>query len=458
MGDRVSSAAYRADGGDVRRRQTVLPLESAIVLRSWLTATAALVAAVPWYTLHLFPVLTIGSAKINVLDIGVAGAVCLALPAVVAGVRAGRPVLLCVCAFVGYMIIPFVHGLGAPQSAFFAIRESRALLFYLLALVFAAGNLRPADYRVFARAYVGGCLLAVVAVFAHVRWMLPIPGYPDVTWSAVSLYSAGSAGLVYVEWTVLVVAFFLSMVGALTTSGRVSLLGWTLAMLAIAWYVFATAERFIQVLVILTAAIPLWTPMFRGIRLRRVAAAAAVLTVIVGVGVSAVAGPYWILHPARTSLSRWSNLLKDDSLSFRLREAVAGFPRFAQHPVTGLGLGSLILLEDPHNPGHPWPYASSGYVFLLYKTGLVGLALYLTMAGLAITGALRHPSIFVFREPWPAGLIGFIGLALLLILNVLYPSVDTPEGAIAFSLFYGMIASQPSRSRSAEARGAVPDR
>ncbi len=438
----MRSATYRVEAEVPYRSHATLRASYAVLLRAWLTATIALGAMVPWYTLSLFPVLTIGSAKVNALDVAVAGAVCLALPAILGGVRAGAPALLWLSAFVGYMVIPFVQGLGTSQAAFFAIRESRALAFYALAAVFATGGFRPVDYRRFAIAYVGGCLVAVVAVFAHVRWSVPIPGYPNVTWSAVSLSSTGAAGVVYLEWTVLVVAFPLSMIGALTSPRRALVIGWTLAALLLTWYVFATSERFILVLLIATAATTVSIPMFRGIRLRRVAVVAVVLAVIVGAGITAVAGPYWIVHPAKTSLWRWSNVLVDDSFGFRFQEVVEGFPRFAQHPISGLGLGSLIRLHDPYNPGHTWPYASSGYVFLLYKTGLVGLALYLGMTAFAFATALRHPSTLTVPETWPVGLVGVIGLGLLLALNFLYPSVDVPEGAIAYSLFYGMIVSR----------------
>jgi len=413
-----------------------------VLLRAWIVATVIITAMVPWYTLRLFPVFTVGSAKVNVLDVAVAGAIVLALPAIVVRLRAGASDMVWVCAFVGSMLIPFLHGLATPQSAFYAIRESRALAFYALALVFVAGGFRPIDYRLFAAMFVVGSCVAIVAVFAHVRWLLPIPGYPNVSWSAVSYNSVGAAGVVYLEWTVVVVAFLLSMIGALTSSRAPALVGWTAAALLIVWYASAMSERFVQALILVTAATTVAMSMSRGVRLRRMAIAAAVLGLIIGLGGTFLAGPYWISHAARASLWRWSNILTDDSLAFRYREVLEAFPRFVHHPIFGLGLGSLILAQDPYNPGHPWPYASSGYAFLLFKTGLVGLVLYLTMAGFAVSTALRYRSRHAIPEAWPAGLVGVIGIGLLLVLNVLYPSVDVPEGAIAFSLFYGMIVSQ----------------
>jgi hypothetical protein len=67
----------------------------------------------------------------------------------------------------------------------------------------------------------------------------------------------------------------------------------------------------------------------------------------------------------------------------------------------------------------------------------VGLFLFVGMVATAIRAGWRNACLSPKRE-WPAAAVGVAGIITLVALNVLYPAVDTPEGVIAFSLFYGM--------------------
>jgi hypothetical protein len=47
---------------------------------------------------------------------------------------------------------------------------------------------------------------------------------------------------------------------------------------------------------------------------------------------------------------------------------------------------------------------------------------------------------------WPGARVGLVGIVALLALNLVHTVVDTPDGALAFSLFFGMImAGAPAR-------------
>jgi len=133
---------------------------------------------------------------------------------------------------------------------------------------------------------------------------------------------------------------------------------------------------------------------------------------------------------------------------------VGGFPRFLSHPVFGEGLGGLVLAQDPEHPGHPWRYIASSYGFFLIKTGLIGLLAYLSMAGTVLWEAWRQHRLHPQDPMWPPATVGLVGLGALLALNLLHASADTPEGAVSFSLIFGLIFSH----RMEATRGSASDR
>lgn len=402
----------------------------------------------PWYTLHLFPILTFGTEKINLLDVLAACAVLLALPAIVRALLSGRRELLWVCGFITYMAIPFIFGLVAPGGAFFAIREARAFPFYALALAFTTGDYTAQDFRRFAHVFVIGTVTAIVAVIAHLGWRMPLPGYPDLTTSSPWLH------VQYLEWTVPLVAFQLSLSEALAGSSISARLASAAAAALVAWYGLATAERFVQFLLVSTLVVLLCLPTFGAIRPRRMVLALVALSLL-GFW-AAVSGVTWLSIPVKSTLFRWSQAFADNSLNFRIQEVVDNFPRFHLHPLFGEGLGGLVLNDDPGHHGVPWRYVSDGYGYLLIKTGLVGLLLYIGMVTSAVRTGWASFKTSKSDGGWPTFAIGLVGIALLLTLNVLSPTVDTPEGAIAFSLFYGMLATRARpgglRSRIATVR------
>jgi len=397
-------------------------------------AVIVISAILPWYALRLFPLVTIGTAKINLLDALVACATLVALPSILQALRTGPREMWWACAFVAYTTVPLGIGIRDPDARFFAIREWQALVFYLLALAFVAGGYGPRDSRNFAGAYVAGTTAAAIAVFAHVRWLTPLPGYPlpilRATW------------VQYLEWTVPIVAFFLGMIQTLTASSRWTQGGWIAAIVAVAWYVFASGERFLQALIVAITAVLLGLPALGGLRPRH---AAIVVAIVVCLGLGTLGGPAWLRTSAHTTWYRWSTVLSDNSLAFRIEELRGGLSRFVHHPVVGEGLGGLVIHDDPAHHGLPWRYIANGYGFLLIKMGLVGFLLYLGMAGSALRAGWRRLHAPRADDVWPAALVGILGMGILLFVNFLYPTVDTPEGAIAFSLFYGMLVSPRTR-------------
>ncbi len=423
-------SAVRAEGGILGDLQ-----------RWFLLAVLAVGAMMPWYTLRLFPVLTLGSAKINPLDGLVACAVLLGAPAVVRGFWRGDREGLWVLAFLLSMLVPLLIGLLDSQSVFYAVRESRALAFYALALAFAAGGYGSRDFYTFAAAYVAGTVIAIVAVFSHVHWHVPLPGFPDALLVPSGLAYRGVVR--YLDWTVPSIAFMLSLAGTLAAPSLRARLAWGASLPCLVWYLIAMHERTTQGIGMVAAIVLIGIPGTGGLKFHRVAFLGATLAVIIALGLGVVAGPRWVSGPAQIMLWHWSHAVDDDSLRQRIRELRAGFPRFERHPLSGEGLGAIVSDKPPDGrPGGPWRYIASGYGFLLVKTGLVGFGLYVAMIGIALRRAwhrLRHER---GGGAWPLATIGVAGLGVLLALNLVHPVVDIPEGAIAFSLFFGMLVSR----------------
>lgn len=413
------------------------------MLTRWtIIALIAISTAVPWYTLRLVPVMTFGAAKVNVLDVLVAVAVLLAAPEMIHALRRGPRSVWWVWAFTGYMFtFPLVNGLrDGHQTAFFAIREARPIAFYALALALAAMAYTGRDFRLYAAVYVGGTAVGVLVVLLHFFGYWTLPGYPEHAAAPVWW------GVHYLEATVPIVAFLLALIGAVLARSLGALFTSVVACLLIVWYALASTERFTFALIIGLAVIVPALAWLRGQRPRR-GVAIAVLLAVVAVAVSqAGIGPALIRNPVRVSLERWSRVFSDDSLGFRRKELASGLRQVAAHPLVGGGLGTTVLHEDPDHRNVPWPYVSVGYGYLLIRAGIIGLLLYAGMIVAALRVGLRNAHLRTAAE-WPAGAVGVLGVGTLLTLNVLYPAVDTPEGVIAFSLFYGMIMAGDSGVR-----------
>ncbi|HXX40600.1 MAG TPA: hypothetical protein VEP50_21005, partial [bacterium] len=386
-------------------------------------------AMVPWYTLRLFPLVTIGGASINLLDALVGVAVLLALPRIFDAIRHGLPEALWVGAFLLFMTVPFATGMRDPDAAFYALREARALAFYALALAFVAGGYRPNDYRAFAAAFAVGATVAAVAVFAHVEGALKIPGYPDELFKLQG-WTNGVLLVKYLEWITPVVAFLLGLAGVVTARNRGALAGWTVVSFITAWYILATAERFIQGVAGFAALMVVAVSGVRVTRIRPLVVVGVICLILAALVLGSVTGGRWISRWASFGAMRWTLIASDGSLAFRMHEVAASIPLVGRDPVFGIGLGTRLPTGGP-TPGQalsPWHYVSSGYGYLLIRSGVTGLLLFLAMNLWALWVAWRRVLESRTGVEWPAPMVGAMGLITLLAADLLHPAVDIPEG------------------------------
>ncbi len=176
-------------------------------------------------------------------------------------------------------------------------------------------------------------------------------------------------------------------------------------------------------------------------KLQRLAVVGAMLAAVGVLGFQHAVGLSWASNFVRSSLEHWSAWRTDGLLSFRIQEVLASLP-VARHPLVREGLGGIIPITNPDHPGEPVRTISSGYGFLLVKTGLIGLLLYLGMALTALRRARQQHPVGNHPTVWPGASIGAAGIVILLAFNLLHTIADIPEGAIAFSLFFGMIVTR----------------
>jgi hypothetical protein len=466
-------------------------------------------AFAPWYLLRQFPIFSMCVGRFNLLDVLFTGTLCLTFASLL-HVMIRRPQLLPLSALVVFMLIPLMIGLAAGNG-FSAVREFRPFMFYLLTPVLIAAGFQANDYRVLANVYVIGTTLAVLAVFAHIMWLFPLPGYRVALAGAANF---GGARVFYLDWTVPVVALLLGSAGLLTEQRNGRTVLYACAILAILWYMLAMGERFVQFIgvIVLALMVALPQPRRRVFHRLRIPIVFGCFLVLVSIG--SLAHVAWLRGPLVNTISRWREVQVDDSFAFRVREVLAGLRNFAlsggargvqsgpsrisgswksviariflaagtlcrplstgpkalatnvtglphaaqaastmvqpisappTHGMTALlfgeGLGEAILVSpSPHAAPNVWHYFSSGYALLLFHGGMVALVLYLTAAGWGLSLALK--AIRARGDAaWPVATIGAAGTITILLLNILYPAVDVPEGAIAFSLFYAMTLS-----------------
>lgn len=431
--------------------ESVQPSISLTALRrrvAWYCLAALMLvnALLPWWTLSAFPILSIGAAKVHLVDVLTAAVVLGAIPEVVAKLKRSAPVLASV-GFVVYLTIPFVFALGDTQQLFYAVREARPLTYHLLVAAIVALNLSSRRLSRLATLYIAGALGAVLLTFLHVKGILSLPGYrpqggPLPT--GIDLIEAAEGFRVfYLEWTVVLVAAILIVVRLLQSTSLAVLSTRLLYLTAIVWYQVASAGRYLQ-LVSLAAIAGLLALMAR----RRALILLGLTVLILGAGflVAVGVGAPWARNTTETTLVRWTEWRSDESLGRRTTEARLIAAVLKESPVIGRGLGGALDVPGYDLSLGRYVYIHSGYAAVALKSGLLGLALYLTLLAVLFRTAMRGLARSAPPDVRAMRVVGLVGLASLTLLQLLHPVVLIPEGAIALALFSGMVAVRETPS------------
>lgn len=428
---------------------------------------AFVAAGIPWYTLKTVPLLQLGNAKVNVLDLLVGCTVAVGAISLWRARPRWHGLALGIVAFVGYMIVLFAVALARRTDTFMALREFRALAYYVVAAIVVVAGFTWRELRLLLAAWLAGALVGVATAVLHVYLLLPLPGYPasgataptqfgrivSVGWGerismepTIGVIAAGYR-VNYLEWTAILVAFLIAVAGVLSFRSVRGKAAFGTALLALGWYQLASAARAVQVLSLLGGLA--LTAALAG-RRRKTVAALVVVIAAVGVGLAVRAHavlPSWIRVPIESTVSRWVDLPADESLKVRIKELIIGFSAFRHSPVAGTGLGSRLPVPVQSDPSGIAPNIASGFGFLLFKTGIIGLGLYLVIMVDMLFLAYRQTRATRLSPAHPLAWLAVIGTGALLALNIVHKVADIPEGAIAVALFVG-IATMPRPDRN----------
>lgn len=394
----------------------------------WIICAIAFIAGgVPWYTLRMLPLLTIGSAKVNVLDVLVG------LATLLGAIRALRPwrgmttLAWLSVAFSGYMLLRLIVSLPRPEDAFYAIRELRPLTFYLLAVPLAVFAFTLHEYQRFLSFWLTGTGFGIMLSLLHACQGVPIPGY------ALDAAFAIGSRVQYLEWTSLPIAAVIATEGMLTRSGVWRKVLFALVLLGLIWFNLVLASRAVQLVTVL-AVIAVGLALRGDARLKAITLGGLTIT-------AALTFASWGTVPCvgaalTTTTKRWSEVGIDRSLAVRVEEITGGLQVVPDAPIFGIGLGTSTPVPLDADPSGMARNIASGYAFLLFKTGIVGLTLYLAILWTAARNAWRsarllHPGSVGHTLSWTT----LIGIFVLVLFNLVHRVAGIPEGAIALALF-----------------------
>ena len=341
--------------------------------------------------------------------------------------HAAALVVAFVCWAVACAVIGIVRGYGYKAS----LLELRPLLQYALFLPIASEFEAVCVRR----------LVSIIKTAAFVvgAWaiVLCLAGKGSFT-----TYAGDVRRIATVNFVVLLVAFLLAAVAlAGNRRGRIaSAVVGTVSLVALA----VTFQRAAFVGLGLALAVALWLlprgerSRFFGIAAVLVFAAAATLSVV---GARAAAGGD-TLAAVGSRLASVLDFREDDSAQHRAAEWSAASAMIAAHPIVGNGLGAKVEFYSPmYDPERQrrgyWSddiYVHNSYVWLLTKTGIIGLLLFAIMMGIGLakaTAEVDRASSSATRHQM-IGLIG--GWIALLAVSAFGPMVTTDD-TVPFMVF-----------------------
>lgn len=147
--------------------------------------------------------------------------------------------------------------------------------------------------------------------------------------------------------------------------------------------------------------------------------------------------------------------LGDLSLRSRFAESAAVLHYFQKSPIIGYGLGGEFSFFNPipYLTSHTW-YIHDGYLFLLFKFGIIGTVMYLTFFGyMFVQTAVQVPGKTGYDKML---LISFVTLMIvMLIVNVTSPQFYNRGSILVLTIIWGIAAGFRKRDAESKTGGAV---
>jgi O-antigen ligase len=142
-----------------------------------------------------------------------------------------------------------------------------------------------------------------------------------------------------------------------------------------------------------------------------------------------------------------SDIQEDPSNAFRILDALNALNTFAKHPVFGVGFGGrydMKYYSEALAPPIFWDSVShtshDGYLFILYKTGVIGFSIYAVMLVAFFLSWWKGRRII--RDPYAGALFLAFGAASagILVTNLTSPITDSLRPALMLSFLMSFAA------------------
>jgi O-antigen ligase len=346
---------------------------------------------------------------------------------------AGRSVLVASLAFVGWAVLAAYRGMQAGAFYKDSLLELRPLLQYLLLLPIVT-ELKTDDIRRICTIFLGAAtLVAIKALYLY-----------GTGQGSYASYAGGSIRVTGVNFSVLMIGVLLAL--ALASRGA----RWKGVYVAAALVVLAGLAVTLQraAYVAMPPAVLIVALLLPGSQRRRLAKGVLIggAVLMIGFGVAATSGDRFgaLLSAVSSRVASIADFGADVSAQHRFREWRAAVDIMRQHPFAGAGLGTRVGFYSPmygpdHNQMGYWSediYMHNSYMWMLAKTGSIGLILFLLIM-LAASRELARYWRSQQDYPEPAILSAFGGVLTVFVVSAAFGPMfnqDTTGANVAFTL------------------------
>lgn len=336
-------------------------------------------------------------------------------------------------AFFGVCLFSLIYGLLRGSQLYYALREFRVSCYFLLVFLMAVTSLNySAVRRVLPRLLLG--IATISCIFGVTRHAMGIGreyyGYRLI------YYDVADSVLIFSALLLLIALALSRWRNVHLFLGVLFLYTFVFSFRRGAWMGFA-----VGLLVVFFLRPTLLRKRFPLLKLGLVAA------LLLAAAVAFVSASRLDLLAERVASISDVSGEQDPSNFFRILDAMNALSAFADHPILGVGFGGryqLKYFQEGLAPMEFWDNVSrtshDGYLFLLYKTGLVGFCTYMVLMATFIRrwfSARRS-----ITDPYAAALFLACGASFVAILvtNVTNPITDSLRPAIMLAFVMGAAA------------------
>lgn len=355
-----------------------------------------------------------------------------------------KPVL----AFLGVWFFSLLHGLFRGNEVYYAMREFRVGAYFVLTYLMVA-TVCTQTRQIEAFLKLALVMALIVGSYGVIRFFLGIG--KELADVRIIYYDIADSMLLYIAMLIVAGLFYEGLLKGkyILTTAFILPIAFTFlfSYRRGAWVAFTCAMLFLM----------LFYPGRAWLRRRIIWRAAAVI-LLLGVLISSVpavrnAGLDFVIARASSVF----DVDEDSSNVFRILDAMNAFNAFTQHPIIGVGAGGRYDIEYASGEPEIMTFMDEvsrtshvGYLYVLFKSGIIGFAAYMAIFGLFLKqwfGARANIADARTRALHMA--LGAIVVAFL-VNNITEPVSDTlrPSMELAFALGWSAVWTDRIRRAS----------